>query len=220
MHSIFQKEKGLGMPTCTACFVNSLFGTTPFFRFKTCTPPLFSTARRCGLSLAAELDKQEVEVEHHYSRNAIHYWDKFYHRHKDKFFKDRHYLEKDWGQYFCDTDVNDTNSRKRKVVLEVGCGAGNTIFPLIAAYPDLFVHACDFSPQAVSLVKSHASFNDECVNVFVCDAAKDDLCTNIKPSSVDIVTLEKAWPDTALIVFQAVFKWIAPVMVYYGEKLA
>ncbi|XP_027126655.1 tRNA N(3)-methylcytidine methyltransferase trm141-like isoform X3 [Coffea arabica] len=145
-------SKGLGMSTCTAYFVN-LLSVTTFPRTSTCTPHLLSTTPRCGLLLAAELDKQEVEVEHHYSRNAIHYWDKFYHRHKNKFFKDRHYLQKDWGQYFCDNDINDTNSPKRKVVLEVGCGAGNTIFPLIAAYPNIFVHACDFSPQAVSLVK-------------------------------------------------------------------
>lgn len=36
---------------------------------------------------------------------------------------------------------------------QVGCGAGNTIFPLIDTYPDIFVHACDFSPRAVDLVK-------------------------------------------------------------------
>lgn len=36
---------------------------------------------------------------------------------------------------------------------QVGCGAGNTTFPLLATYPDLFVYACDFSPRAVNLVK-------------------------------------------------------------------
>ena len=39
------------------------------------------------------------------------------------------------------------------VDMQVGCGAGNTIFPLVAAYPDIFVYACDFSPRAVDLVK-------------------------------------------------------------------
>lgn len=37
--------------------------------------------------------------------------------------------------------------------MQVGCGAGNTIFPLVATYANIFVHACDFSPNAVNLVK-------------------------------------------------------------------
>ncbi len=30
---------------------------------------------------------------------------------------------------------------------------GNTIFPLLAEFPQIFLHACDFSPRAVNLVK-------------------------------------------------------------------
>ncbi|XP_047176067.1 mRNA N(3)-methylcytidine methyltransferase METTL8-like isoform X1 [Vigna umbellata] len=80
-----------------------------------------------------------------YEREAKRYWDVFYKRHKDRFFKDRHYLDKEWGEYF--------SGGGKKVILEVGCGAGNTIFPVIASYPDAFVYACDFSPRAVELVK-------------------------------------------------------------------
>lgn len=36
---------------------------------------------------------------------------------------------------------------------KVGCGAGNTIFPLVATYPYIIVHACDFSSRAIDLVK-------------------------------------------------------------------
>ena len=39
------------------------------------------------------------------------------------------------------------------VVLEVGCGVGNTVYPLLEECPDLFVHACDISPRAIDLVK-------------------------------------------------------------------
>lgn len=117
-----------------------------------------------------------------YERDAKKYWDIFYKRHQDKFFKDRHYLEKEWGHYF--------SGAGRKVILEVGCGVGNTIFPLAARYPDIFIHACDFSPRAVDLVKKHKEFNGGSqINAFVCDVTVDDLSEQISPSSVDVVTM-------------------------------
>ncbi|KAL8522253.1 hypothetical protein ACS0TY_012405 [Phlomoides rotata] len=116
-----------------------------------------------------------------YEKDAKKYWDIFYKRHQDKFFKDRHYLDKEWGHHF--------SGEGRRVVLEVGCGAGNTIFPLLATYPDIFVHACDFSPRAVNLVKTHKDFEETRVNAFVCDLTVDDLCAHVAPSSVDIVTM-------------------------------
>ncbi|KAH6826647.1 S-adenosyl-L-methionine-dependent methyltransferases superfamily protein [Perilla frutescens var. hirtella] len=125
--------------------------------------------------------------EHYYSRKSLKYWDMFYKRHQNKFFKDRHYLEKDWGKYFSDSD--DAVSADGKVLLEVGFGAGNTIFPLMAAYPMLFVHACDFSTEALNLVKYHSNFDGKRMNVFVCDVTNEELCNKILPSSVDLVTL-------------------------------
>ncbi|XP_019266066.1 PREDICTED: uncharacterized methyltransferase C3H7.11-like isoform X2 [Nicotiana attenuata] len=151
------------------------------------TWPAYSAPRvgRRYLSIRAWTSLSSGSENHHYSRRSQQYWDKFYKLHKNKFFKDRHYLEKDWRSYFDD----EIESSHGKVVLEVGCGAGNTIFPLIGTFPNLYVHACDFSPQAITLVKSHANFSAEKMNVFVCDAAKDDLCINIMPSTVDVVTL-------------------------------
>ncbi|XP_074334657.1 tRNA N(3)-methylcytidine methyltransferase trm141 isoform X2 [Apium graveolens] len=116
-----------------------------------------------------------------YEREAKKYWDNFYKRHQDRFFKDRHYLDKEWGQYF--------SGAGNKVVLEVGCGAGNTIFPLVATYPDIFVQACDFSPRAVELVKMHKDFTETRVNAFVCDLTAEDLSKHVSPASVDIVTM-------------------------------
>ncbi|XP_058105966.1 uncharacterized protein LOC131249310 isoform X2 [Magnolia sinica] len=116
-----------------------------------------------------------------YERDARKYWDIFYKRHQDKFFKDRHYLDKEWGCYF--------DAKGKKVILEIGCGAGNTIFPLVASYPDIFVHACDFSTRAIDLVKAHKDFKADQMDAFVCDLTVDDLSQKISPSSVDIVTM-------------------------------
>ena len=44
-------------------------------------------------------------------------------------------------------------------MLEVGCGAGNTVFPLLAARPaGVRVFASDFSPAAVDIVKNSPAF--------------------------------------------------------------
>ncbi|EEF46095.1 Actin-binding protein ABP140, putative [Ricinus communis] len=141
-----------------------------------------------------------------YERDAKKYWDIFYKKHQDKFFKDRHYLDKEWGQYF--------TGAGRKVILEVGCGAGNTIFPLVATYPDIFVHACDFSPRAVNLVKTHKDFNQSQVNAFACDLTIDDLSKEVSPSSVDIVTmifvLSAVSPEKMPLVLQNIKKVLKP----------
>ncbi|KAE9599818.1 putative tRNA(Thr) (cytosine(32)-N(3))-methyltransferase [Lupinus albus] len=141
-----------------------------------------------------------------YEREAKKYWDVFYKRHKDKFFKDRHYLDKEWGDYF--------SGSGKKVILEAGCGAGNTIFPVIASYPDAFIYACDFSPRAIELVKTHKDFNESHVNAFVSDLTVDDLCKEILPSSVDIVTmifmLSAVSPEKMALVLQNIRKVIKP----------
>ncbi|KAJ0260233.1 S-adenosyl-L-methionine-dependent methyltransferases superfamily protein [Hirschfeldia incana] len=116
-----------------------------------------------------------------YERDAKKYWDIFYKHHGDRFFKDRHYLRKEWNSYF--------SASGEKVILEVGCGAGNTIFPLIATYPHIFVYACDFSPRAVDLVKAHEEYTETRVCAFASDLTGDDLDKHISPSSVDLVTM-------------------------------
>ncbi|CAL4937595.1 unnamed protein product [Urochloa decumbens] len=137
-----------------------------------------------------------------YERDARRYWDIFYKRHEDKFFKDRHYLDKEWGKYFEGQDG------EKMVVLEVGCGAGNTIFPLLSTYPDIFAHACDFSQRAVDLVKKHKDFRPDRINAFVCDITSEQLTENMEPSSADIVTmifvLSAVAPDKMPLVLQNV----------------
>ncbi|XP_073130985.1 uncharacterized protein [Henckelia pumila] len=141
-----------------------------------------------------------------YERDAKKNWDIFYKRHQDRFFKDRHYLDKEWGHHF--------SEEGRRVILEVGCGAGNTVFPLLAAYPDTFVYACDFSPRAVDLVKRHRDFTEARVNAFVCDLTIDDLCQHISPSSIDIVTmifvLSAVSPEKMSLVVQNIKKVLKP----------
>ncbi|KAK1571614.1 hypothetical protein Q3G72_020108 [Acer saccharum] len=45
---------------------------------------------------------------------------------------------------------------------QVGCGAGNTIFHLVATYHKLYVHACDISPHAIEIVKRFQVLSSIC----------------------------------------------------------
>ena len=77
-------------------------------------------------------------------------WDLFYKRNSIHFFKDRHWITREFPELLHALSELD---QSRPVLLEVGCGVGNTVFPLLEENTALFVHACDFSPRAVDFVK-------------------------------------------------------------------
>ncbi|RYQ83307.1 hypothetical protein Ahy_B10g101958 isoform C [Arachis hypogaea] len=169
-------------------YPNSNNGVTPFWR-----GTLSYNALACKLSAQKSFFLGILFIGFYfakkYEREAKRYWDVFYKCHKDK-------------------------GEGKKVILEVGCGAENTIFPVIASYPDAFVYACDFSPRAIELVKTHEDFKESCVRAFVSDLTVDDLCKEILPSSVDIVTmifmLSAVSPEKMPLVLQNVRKIIKP----------
>eukprot|EP00298_Acanthocystis_sp_HF-20_P021746 c28324_g1_i2.p1 GENE.c28324_g1_i2~~c28324_g1_i2.p1 ORF type:complete len:125 (+),score=33.58 c28324_g1_i2:21-395(+) len=80
--------------------------------------------------------------------NAALHWDKFYKSHQSSFFKDRHYLHREFPELLIESET------PLKLV-EIGCGVGNTVFPLLEVNPNLFVYACDFSETAIELVKKN-----------------------------------------------------------------
>lgn len=67
------------------------------------------------------------------------------------FFKDRSWLRLEFPELVACTEAD----AGPKVCLEVGCGAGNTVYPLLAKNenPDLVIHATDYSAEAVGVVK-------------------------------------------------------------------
>eukprot|EP01147_Barroeca_monosierra_P004370 gene4370-6657_t len=148
-----------------------------------------------------------------YNNNPGSFWESFYSTHENKFFKNRQWLFTEfpqlmdpcskWPTYRCDDEPSDaewisqtkdtrrwrasTGSHVR--VLEVGCGAGNTVFPLLTNNPDpkFFVYACDYAPTAVELVKSHSEYKPTRCHAFVCDIANDEI--GLPPSSLDAIIL-------------------------------
>ncbi|KAH0626928.1 hypothetical protein JD844_002231 [Phrynosoma platyrhinos] len=76
-------------------------------------------------------------------------------------------------------------------ILEVGCGAGNTVFPILQTNndPGLFVYCCDFSTTAVDLVKAHPEYDTSRCFAFVHDLCKSEMSFPMPEESLDVVIL-------------------------------
>jgi methyltransferase-like protein 6 len=87
-----------------------------------------------------EFKKQQLMA--NYQKN----WDLFYKRNTTNFFKDRHWLTREFGV------LENCSS-----FIEIGCGVGNLFFPLLERNINLKVYCCDFSKNAIALVnqKNH-----------------------------------------------------------------
>ncbi|EIW71095.1 hypothetical protein TREMEDRAFT_42575 [Tremella mesenterica DSM 1558] len=84
------------------------------------------------------------------------YWNAFYSVHSAAFFKDRRWLRLEFPELIACTEPD----AGPKIVLEVGCGAGNTVFPLMHhnENPNLIVHATDYSKTAVDIVRANPMY--------------------------------------------------------------
>ena len=99
-------------------------------------------------------------------------WNKFYDKNENKFFKDRHYIAREFEEMTCFME----NAKEEPVLLfEVGCGVGNTFFPLMKWFPLLHVYAVDFSKNAIDCIIAQERFNAQKCNVWVCDIVKEPL---------------------------------------------
>lgn len=179
------------------------------------------------------------EAKQNYERNANQFWNEFYGKHQNRFFKDRHWLFTEFPELLAENNGKNkleenmlyTNKEERKQVcssseigaqqdmvyptqeeplpdsicpsgnfpglsahirmLEVGCGVGNTVFPILQINnnPNLFIYACDFSSTAVELVKAHADYSENRCHAFVCDITDETSKFPFPDNSLDIVIL-------------------------------
>nr|XP_020017448.1 methyltransferase-like protein 8 isoform X2 [Castor canadensis] len=184
----------------------------------------------------------ELEEQVKYDTEASKYWDTFYKIHKNKFFKNRNWLlrefpeilpvdkktkekmgESSWdhvtnavngfsriqeennhckkscgsadGQRKAGSDFSNPHSEEHSKaslktdmfpgsnatfrILEVGCGAGNSVFPILNTLqntPESFLYCCDFASVAVELIKSHSFYR-----VAQCFAFVHDVCDDGSP---------------------------------------
>ena len=157
-------------------------------------------------------------------------WDLFYKRNSTHFFKDRHWITREFPELLQIISEIDCS---HPVLLEVGCGVGNTLFPLLEENAALFVHACDFSPRAIDFLKvkillslvrwsaltvcslqSHPSYRTDRCSVFVCDVTANTLCDSVGENSVDlalvIFVLSAISPEKMVAALKNIFQVYKP----------
>jgi len=140
---------------------------------------------------------------------AASFWDKFYDKHENKFFKDRHWLFTEFPELRCDSDTEantcapqklskcvdtdpDYPGRKSDVrCLEVGCGVGNTIFPVLQVNKDrnFFMYGCDYSETAINIIENHRDFDPSRCHVFVHDITSSVQSFPVPDESLDVVVM-------------------------------
>lgn len=135
-----------------------------------------------------------------YELEASQFWDTFYGVHENKFFKERHWLFTELPELNdqgsepvapVEVDESYPGSSLSFRVLEVGCGNGSSVFPLLEAntLKDSFVYCCDFSAKAVELVKSNSNYNAARCHAFVCDVTVENAPFPFPENSLDIILL-------------------------------
>lgn len=150
------------------------------------------------------------EVVQSLEENADKHWDSFYDIHQNRFFKDRHWLFTEFPElapndskapirvYPEDSTLNEVaavpslnKDEEKRTIFEIGCGVGNTIFPILqySQDPNLFIYGCDFSSKAIEIIKENSLYDTERCNVFVLDATMENWEVPFKESSLDIIVL-------------------------------
>ncbi|KAE9540675.1 hypothetical protein AGLY_003920 [Aphis glycines] len=117
--------------------------------------------------------------------NADEYWNKFYSVHQEKFFKNRCWLFTEFPE------ITSLKNEKSSSILEVGCGVGNSVFPILSHCVDNNVHVycCDFSSNAIKILKENSEYNEEHCTAFVCDITNDEWNPPFALESLDVILL-------------------------------
>ncbi|KAI5295284.1 hypothetical protein KEM52_001825 [Ascosphaera acerosa] len=125
-----------------------------------------------------------------FNENPAKWWNLFYKNNTSNFFKNRKWLQQEFPVL---AEVTSADAGP-KVVLEIGAGAGNTAFPILAQNknPQLRLHACDFSKKAVEVMRGSEQYDERYMSADVWDISatgEDSLPPNLGEGSVDVAVM-------------------------------
>ncbi|KAL1940742.1 hypothetical protein VTO73DRAFT_7783 [Trametes versicolor] len=145
--------------------------------------------------ISAALNRQKSasvpdEEKPKYNDKPARHWDEFYKANASNFFRNRKWLHLEFPELKGAAEAH----AGPMVIVEVGCGAGNAVFPLLAANenPHLHLKAYDYSSHAVKLVQNNPLYLSPSLGTIeaaVWDLTSPTLPPGLEPGSVDILTL-------------------------------
>lgn len=115
-------------------------------------------------------------------------WNLFYKRNGDRFFHNRYWTRR---EFLDDIAVSDKDTR---YLLELGCGCGDFVLPLIeddqngknfAIDSGIYIYCCDFAKKAIDILESHPAYQSNYptkIKAFVCDITKKKIESDEKES--------------------------------------
>ncbi|PPQ65168.1 hypothetical protein CVT24_011031 [Panaeolus cyanescens] len=120
-------------------------------------PPPDDQAETIEKSLSRQkLNPVAPEEKQKYNDKPAKHWDNFYKMNAGNFFRNRKWLHNEFRELVAATKPD----AGPITIAEIGCGAGNSVFPLISANenPDLRIHAYDYSSHAVKVVQNEDTY--------------------------------------------------------------
>src|SRR5690606_11286332 len=106
-----------------------------------------------------------------YRKEAGKSWNLFYKRNNTNFFKDRHWVTREFPE-----------TLQVRSLLEIGCGVGNFILPLfeerklaIQEWEEDRIFACDVAPKAIEPLKADPRYQEPQLTAFVNNICLEDV---------------------------------------------
>ncbi|KAM5534498.1 hypothetical protein V8D89_011830 [Ganoderma adspersum] len=125
-----------------------------------------------------------------YNEKPAKHWDNFYKANASNFFRNRKWLHLEFPE-LREAAYSDAGPL---TIAEIGCGAGNAVFPLLSANqnPHLDLRAYDYSNHAIKLVQNNPLYTAPpmgTIQAAVWDLTSNTLPPHVEPGTVDIILL-------------------------------